>query len=201
MLTGLASLPIVLRCRMKKRKLHRHELFLATRRKRWDKLEFGCSRSDDIELPFASLETPFGVRGRDPDPDATSTYEPPWENRAKRLFCPWCASTSDRTKLAPHTHPVFQYMSKSKSFSTAFKSFPSPLVAPGSPSVALRTGRATPTTSTRPPTQDLVLNNLATASRITKDVAEALNKVPYIKAVTGVLAQIIKIHEVWKPIF
>jgi hypothetical protein len=92
-------------------------------------------------------------------------------------------------------------MSKSKSFSTALKSFLGPLVAPGSPSVAVRTGRATPTTSTRSPTQDLVLNNLATASRITKDVSEALNKLPYVKAVTGVFAQIIKIHEVWKLIF
>jgi hypothetical protein len=45
-----------------------------------------------------------------------------------------------------------------------------------------------------------VLNNLATACRITKDVAQALDKVPYIKAVTGVVAQIIKIREVWKLI-
>ncbi|KAH8832019.1 hypothetical protein DL96DRAFT_1812759 [Flagelloscypha sp. PMI_526] len=88
-------------------------------------------------------------------------------------------------------------MSKSKSPFKALTSYMGPLMAPRSPSAIPRSGKATPATTikTPAPTQNLVLNNLATACRITKDVAEALNKVPYIKAVTGVVAQIIKIHE------
>ena len=95
------------------------------------------------------------------------------------------------------------YMPKSKSIFKGFKSSLGPLVAPGSPSAPLRSGIATPTTPYRDPTptHDVVLNNLATACRITKDVAEALDKVPYIKAVTGVVAQIIKIHEVWNQTY
>ncbi|KAH8822466.1 hypothetical protein DL96DRAFT_1714780 [Flagelloscypha sp. PMI_526] len=78
-----------------------------------------------------------------------------------------------------------------KSFISVFSGPASPPSA-GLSSSSAGNGRIPPVQ----PTEDLVLSNMATASRITRDAAEALDRIPYVKAITGVLAQILKIYEV-----
>lgn len=87
-------------------------------------------------------------------------------------------------------------MSKHRFTSKAFKDLLGPLAIPGPAHSRSHASTSSAVLVVHPkPERDLV-NNLATALRIGKDAAGVLDRFLYVKAVTGIVAQMIKVYEV-----